>query len=537
MASRTLTIEVGNEFIKIVELQKAKGKVMVHHAISVQTPPDSVEDGFVRNVSQVAETIRNAMAEEQISANEVTFVLNSSRVATKEVPLPLVKKDKIQELVNINASDYFPVNIDDYVLSYTVLEEIKTKEDQKLRILVFAAPEMMVQSYYDLAGVLGMKVKAVDYAGNSTLQLIKIQIDQKPTLVIQLGMDTTIASVMTSNVLQLQRTIPYGESLLLNAVMDSRNVTTRVALELLSSAQIVKDSLDKDETTNSLKYLISNVNRVIEYYSGRNMNAPIQKIVIIGDGADVLGMDLLFANETSLPTERLTELKNVESYNRIKLSTSTLKQFMANIGAALEPIHLQPKSMDKTGKKGESSAVNILPFVAGFAGLAVVAAAVAIIPMIRYGVKKSERTDLKNDIEKLEPVEKVYDKMYAAKDKVTDIKAFNTTTINNTQATPDLISYLEEILPADAKISTMSVAEGVVTINGICMAEYEVAGFINDLEKNDHIFRVTTTGYTKDYETNFVKFDASFYIVTDEFIDTLGENADVAAALIGQEAK
>ena len=210
---------------------------------------------------------------------------------------------------------------------------------------------------------------------------------------------------------------------------------------------------------------------------------------------------------------------------------------MANIGAALEPIHLQPKSMDKTGKKGESSAVNILPFVAGFAGLAVVAAAVAIIPMIRYGVKKSERTDLKNDIEKLEPVEKVYDKMYAAKDKVTDIKAFNTTTINNTQATPDLISYLEEILPADAKISTMSVAEGVVTINGINMAEYEVAGFINDLEKNDHIFGVTTTGYTKDYETNFVKFDASFYIVTDEFIDTLGENADVAAALIGQEAK
>ena len=122
MASRTLTIEVGNEFIKIVELQKAKGKVMVHHAISVQTPPDSVEDGFVRNVSQVAEKIRNAMAEEQISANEVTFVLNSSRVATKEVPLPLVKKDKIQELVNINASDYFPVNIDDYVIRNYVID-------------------------------------------------------------------------------------------------------------------------------------------------------------------------------------------------------------------------------------------------------------------------------------------------------------------------------------------------------------------------------------------------------------------------------
>ncbi len=539
MASRTLTIEVGNEFIKVVELQKQKGKVMVHHAVSVQTPPDSVEDGFVRNVSQVAEAIRSAMAEEQIVANEVTFVLNSSRVATKEVPLPLVKKDKIQGLVNENASDYFPVNIDDYVLSYTVLEEIKTKEDQKLRILVYAAPELMIQSYYDLAGVLGMKIKAVDYAGNSTLQLIKIQIDQKPTLVIQLGMDTTIASVMNGNTLQLQRTIPYGESLLLNSVMESRNVTSRVALELLASAQIVKDSLDKDETTNSLKYLISNVNRVIEYYSGRNANAPIQKVVIIGDGADILGIDLLFANETSIPTERLTELKNVESYNRIKLSTSNLKQYMANIGSALEPIHLQPKAYDKSNRKGSDAAnFNVVPYICGFVGLAVVAAAVAIVPLIRLGSAESDRDALQKKIKELEPVEKTYADRDASRLELTDAQTFASTTMNNTEYAPELLDYLEKIVPGDGGFNGISVSNGMVSMTGVTMEEYEVAGFINDLEANDkHIFNVVTSGYTKDYESGRVSFNVTFYVVTDGFVESLGENADVVAALTGEEAQ
>ena len=300
MASKTLTIEVGNEFIKVCEMQNNKNTVMVHHAISVQTPEDTVEDGFVKDINQVSEAIKGALAGEMISAKEVTFVLNSSRIATKEVILPLVKKEKIQELVNANASEYFPVNIDDYVLSYTVLEEKRTKEEQKLRVLVFAAPEGMVESYFALARILGMRVTAVDYAGNSTLQLIKIQIDNRPTLVVQLGMDTTIVSVMNNNILQLQRTIPYGESLLLNSVMESRNVNANVALELLSSAQIVKESLDRDETTGSLKYLISNVNRVIEYYSSRNTEAPLQKIVIIGEGADALGMDVLFADRKSV---------------------------------------------------------------------------------------------------------------------------------------------------------------------------------------------------------------------------------------------
>lgn len=530
MASRTLTIEVGNEFIKICEMQRGRNVIMVHHAISVQTPPDTVEDGFVRDINLVSETIRKAMAEEQINASEVTFVLNSSRVATKEVILPLVKHEKIQELVNMNASEYFPVNIDDYVLSYTVLEEKKTKEEQKSRILVFAAPEMMVESYFNLARVLGMKVKAVDYAGNSTLQLIKIQIDEKPTLVVQLGMDTTIVSVMSGNILQLQRTIPYGESLLLNSVMESRNVSSKVALELLASAQIVKDYLDIDETTSSLKYLINNVNRVIEYYSSRNTQSPLQKIVIIGEGADVLGMDVLFANETSLPTERLTLLKKVESYNRIKVSTSLLKQYMANVGASLDPIHLQPKEsfgMKKSKEKPE----NIMPYLATTAVMLVVAVAIAAFPILRFNGKKDDKAKLEDRIEELSAeVDKVYNDYYKAVDKSKDLETFYLSTCNNTEWSLEFINFLEKEMPADMKFETLTISSaGGVNLGGVSMAEYEIAGFLNSLETEKHITNIIASGYNKDYNSNIVTFNLSLNIISDElFVEetTTGEEAE-----------
>ena len=534
MASRTLTIEVGNEFIKICEMQNSKNTIMVHHAISVQTPPDAVEDGFIRDVSRVAETIRTAMTEDQIAANEVTFILNSSRVASKEVILPLVKRDKIQELVNMNASEYFPVNIDDYVLSYTVLEEKKSKEEQKSRILVFAAPEIMVQSYFDLAGILGMKVKAVDYAGNSTLQLIKIQIDEKPTLVVQIGMDTTIVSVMSNNVLQLQRTIPYGESLLLNSVMESRNVKAKVAIELLASAQIVKDTLDRDETTGSLKYLISNVNRVIEYYSGRNQDAPLQKIVIIGEGADVLGMDVLFANETSLPTERLTVLKRVESYNRIKISTSLLKQYMANGGASLDPIHLQPKASMATAKQG-GSGMGVNTAILGVVALGLIAAAVvvAILPMNKYNTKKDEKAKIEKEIKELEPVEQVYAKYYESMDKAADVNTFYISTINGTDWTEQLFEFFEKVIPKSAYYKSVNVTNGVVTIGGLTLKEYEIAGLLAALEENEHVSDLSTSGYSVNAETKKITFDLKFTISSDTYFEFLKGLADDAKEVIG----
>lgn len=522
MASKTLTIEVGNEFIKICEMQKNKNTVMVHHATSVQTPADTVEDGLVRDIGQVADAIRRALTEEQIMTKEVTFVLNSSRVATKEVILPLVKRERIQELVNANASEYFPVNIDDYVLSYTVLEEKRTKEEQKSRILVFAAPELMVQSYFDLANILGMKIKAVDYAGNSTLQLIKIQIDEKPTLVVQLGMDTTIVSVMNNNILQLQRTIPYGESLLLNSVMESRNVKANVALELLSSAQIVKDSLDKDDTTGSLKYLISNVNRVIEYYSGRNQDALLQKVVIIGEGADVLGMDVLFANETGLPAERLTLLKNVESYNRIKISTSLLKQYMANIGASLDPIHLQPK-VSVSSKSGKDKPENIVPYVVAMGVFLIIAAALVLYPTISLKMKKDDKKDYQDKVDSLSYVNTLEQQYNNATAKKNGVKSVYLATCDNTEWTLELINYLENTMPEKSYFGSLSVNNGEVTMQSVTMSEYEVAGFLNTLEANEHIGNIITTGYTKDYEKNVVQFNVSCSIISDDYIDALKE--------------
>ncbi|MDE5782353.1 MAG: pilus assembly protein PilM [Lachnospiraceae bacterium] len=526
MASKTkLTIEIGSEFIKICDSEiTRKNVVSVHHAVSIQTPDGAVEDGMVRDINAVADTIRTALSDEMITSDSVTFVLSSSRVAAKEVIIPSVKRDKIQGLVNANASSYFPVNINDYVLSYTVLEEKNTKEEKKLRLLVYAAPEMMVESYYNLAKVLGKKVVAVDYSGNSTLQLVRLQTDAKPNLVVQIGMDTTILSVMNNNVLQLQRTIPYGESALLNEVMSSKNVNAKVALELLSSARLIKDNLDFDEITSSLKQLVNNVNRVIEYYSGRNKETPLQKIVIIGEGADVLGIDTLFTNETNLPTERLTLLKNVESYNRIKVPDTMLRQYMTNIGATIAPVNFAPKVLTVSTKEKKE---NTNAYLGACVGMVAVAVIITAIPFVQNRMLVSEKDKLDTDIKKYIEIEDIKADRDSAEEKYGAMNSFYKLTENNTEWVNEFLKVVEEEVPSNMTFTSMNIADGRATFMGNCITKAEIAQFEAAIKKKDNIISNLVSIINENSDSG-VSFTMSCDILKDSNVEKQEEETTTA---------
>ena len=69
-----------------------------------------------------------------------SFSISSPRLATKEVLIPNVKANKIEKIVQANATEYFPVNMDEYIIQHTVLQEIEDQGQKKLKIMVAAVP-------------------------------------------------------------------------------------------------------------------------------------------------------------------------------------------------------------------------------------------------------------------------------------------------------------------------------------------------------------------------------------------------------------
>ena len=353
--NKMLSIDITNESITIIEISaSAKKQTNIHNVIIFETPEDSYEDGVIKEPEKIANAIREQLVSRGISNKNVVFVLSSTKIVNREVMVPFVKENKIRGIINANSSEYFPVNIEDYVVSHSVLETVIDEENNKqLRVLAVAAPSQMVRSYYDLGAMAGLNVVDLDYIGNAMLQLIKTQTDATTTtMVIQLGSESTVLNIVKGDNLLLQRTVPYGTNSVVNVVMDEKGVDATTAMTLLQNDRLITVDFDDNEVTGAFRYLINNIGRVMDYYATKNPDKPIEDVFLTGDGALIRGIDGLFKVQLNVNTRIMDSLYNIKFDPSIDLKIYNPVYLVTPIGAAFAPMGFELVDSSKKSRGG-----------------------------------------------------------------------------------------------------------------------------------------------------------------------------------------
>ena len=293
-----LSIVIKSEHIKLCQVSKNGKNIKVHAAMIIQTPKGAVQDGLIEDMDALEQAIRRAVTNMGISSKDVIFSIVSGKIATKEVIIPEVKDNKIPEIVSANASEYFPVEIDEYIIKHTVLERFNDEGVGKIRLQLVAAPKNMVEFYYALAKKLELHIETIDYSGNSIYRLLNGQVGKEFCTVIDIEGEGTVVSIFENNVLKMQRTIPYGRTLLIEAVMEKYGITTEEEVrKKLYEDKILNISLDTDDVTDSLSYLVNGIKRITDYYISRNAGKAFEKVYVLGDAVTIPGLLTLLSNE------------------------------------------------------------------------------------------------------------------------------------------------------------------------------------------------------------------------------------------------
>lgn len=473
--NRTLSISINNEYIKICEMSKKSKNIVIHKAVTIPTPVRSYNDGTIRDRGVLAKAIKVAMDSNRMESTKAIFSIASTKIVTKEVIIPDVKTNKIKDIIMMNASEYFPVQLEQYIVNYTVLEKLQYKdgenEETKIKVMVMAMPESIIDAHYDLASSLGLEIKAIDYVGNSTYQTLKTQIGTAPSIIIQVENDATIVNILDNNVLQLQRTIPYGKSVVVNALMDEARIKYDPALKRLQEEKILHTSFDGDPVTDSLNYLIMNVNRILDFYITRNSNRPIEKAYIIGNATTILGITELFSNELKLPIEPINELTGVVTDKKTYVEATSIPTYIINIGSFMNPVNFVPNTVQEAAKSKDD--VRIFKIILGAAIVGSIILVAGSFAMMMSA--KAERDAAQMSVDQVKGIESVVNEYYEAKDIATDALAFQVLTYNNDDSLAGFIASLEQNLPSDISIKSMSVNSGEVTISGVASSKSSLA--------------------------------------------------------------
>lgn len=498
MAGKAISIEIGYSLTRVCEVDYKAKTHRVYRRFTIPTPAGVINDGVLTATPEYIEQLRSALADSKMKAKQVVFTITSGRINSREVMIPLVKDNRIADVVAANASEYFPVDLSQYELAHNILGTVgETKGQQQYKLLVMAVPKALLSGYYDLAKALKLELAAIDYVGNSVFQVAKDKASQGTSLVVKIDERSTLVLAIQNSVLTFTRNVAYGVDEAIQTIMDSTRWSKTDTVVDAMDAMSLNDCTAFPEIVEALTPLAGGISRVIDYYASHNADTEIEKVYITGIGADIKGMADFLNKEISYPVE---PLRQVEGW---KLEQSFRTQFyggyVACVGAAAAPLGFKKDEKKKkdsgagasSGKKG---GINLAPVAYTVLGIGVAAAVVLVVlSVLRLMSAQQQNMELKAQNSELEEIIPIYNEWVTTQSTYALVQSMYDMTENRNEELVEFLEELETKLPADVHVVSFASTLDGVAINMTVSTKSEAAVAIEQLRTFESLIPASVT--------------------------------------------
>lgn len=501
-SGKLLNIEIGDRIIKVCVSERHGKSFQILDSFMLQTPTGAASDGQIVRPDDVAAAIAVKLDEEgHGDVKNVIFTLTSTKIATREVMLPPVKDNRLKAVVETNASDYFPVDMSNYRVSYSLLERIQD-DNPGCRVLVMAAPIMLIDSYIQLAGAAGWQVEAIDFSGNSQYQVLRAIKSEGVIMYVDVNVNSTLVTFMNDGVLLLQRSFPAGGDEIITAAIHAGNRSDEEYLQTMNqarNAEFLDGMMDTEQQKDCLSRLISGVVRSADFFKSDHTDLPIVHVVLMGTCSHIAGLSQEISAEIGIETMLLSDLKGIMF---VANSADGVSTYTACIGSLVAPLDLLPpeyrveKKSLKLFKNGEDKDPVRTGITVG-AVIAAVGLVLALFSVGRYIVNVTREKKLQSRIDELAYVQEICD-TYVAYKKTDD--TLNVIGQYSADANSQLAAFLEELemkMPTSVLVMSAVCDEKGVSMDITTATMGDAAKAIAQLRTFDSIAIISTAGITE----------------------------------------
>ncbi len=495
MAKRVICIETGVWWTKVVVEEVVKKTPRVHEMFSFRTPEHSVEDGYIRDRESFAGKLKEELRARHVTEKNVIFLINSTKVITREIEIPDVKDKQIPGIVEMQAHETFPMDISSYTIAYRKMGRQGVGEGKHMKLLLLAVPDNLLANYVSFAKESGYEVVDFDYVGNSIVSFVS-NFSSDDAVIVQLDAHETIMSIITKKKLVFQRVAPNGYGTALSAVLDHPLLGANDeygAFSFLENHDVIYGRPDAgdvggqlaeaEEAYADVREALSYQSRVVltalEYYRNQSKDEFRGSLQIIGDGARISGIKRMFQEEIPLSFDDVDYGSHIRRVKHAAEQEINVGDYAAAIGATISPVGIQPKAL----KERETKKNTVRSAYAIFFGAAAISITLVAVGIMRHTLAQMEHDELQERIAALSPVQAIFNENEKTKIEAGQYQAFDDMTKTENERITALIASLEEQMPRDITAESLTIAGERITLNLISPDVISAAQFVSDLKK------------------------------------------------------
>lgn len=336
--SKILSLDIGSKNTKIVLGSQSKKNVAIEKAITMITPVGCYNDGKILDITKFKSEISDVLQAENIKCRNIIITSKSTSVITRDIDIPVAKKEDMNAIIKFQMERYLPIMFDDYIMQYKILNEFEEENVKQAKVTVVVYPKVMAEGYYNLVKELKGQAVALDISSNSINKLfvkdIKVNDEsyslEETVAVIDLGHDFINVNIISDGNIQFTRIINYGGSHIDIEVARQLSISEEEA----ESKKLEGCNLDTDSISDLQSSLINDIakehvrnwtqeiERMLNYYKNKDKGNKVDKIYIYGGSSNIKGIEIFIKDVLNLPVAQIQSLSNV---NFSKLNASKVE--------------------------------------------------------------------------------------------------------------------------------------------------------------------------------------------------------------------
>lgn len=309
--AKIVGVDIGRHSLRAVELHGSdKPKPVVARMHEVPLHDESVRRGEVVDGSAVASALKRLWSTGGFSTRDIVLGMGGPAVIARELTVPSAPLPRIREALPFQVQEHLPIAVADTVLDfYPISEAPPANGVPMVSGLLIAAAKDAINGNLKAAAAARLHVAAVDLIPFAIARALGRGLPGFPPLaLVNVGADTTTITVVSGDVPQFVRIVPFGGDDVTRALQTRLEVPFQVAEESkrrlgLASGSIAPHDHPAVETIyQSTNELMTSIRNTLSYYaSSAHDGAPVGQVLLSGSGARMPGFDRAVAELSGLP--------------------------------------------------------------------------------------------------------------------------------------------------------------------------------------------------------------------------------------------
>lgn len=335
-----ISIDFGSSSIKVIEGKAVNAEVNITKFESLDIPKDLYSDGKILNEAKLIDIFRDFLNINNFNMKLNAYaVVNSSSIINRKTSIPKVKEDEISSLISFQIEEFLPINQEDYVVDYLILDKIQADEKERINILLIAMPKEIVLSHLNLMKEVGLEPIALDLQGNVISKLLSFneninnehKIQDNTIVSIDLGYTKTEVTISINENIEVSRAIDIGSKKIYESISELLGFTEDDIENQIMKIQGIYELEDINENNkieilfkSSLEDVMERINKIIKYYDSREFGNTVHLIVLQGGISNIPGIEKKFTEYFHIPTVKLKDLDKVEFEGDLSIYTNAI---------------------------------------------------------------------------------------------------------------------------------------------------------------------------------------------------------------------